>query len=68
MPTGTIFGGFGLNKIGCSFGLEIKIPNALEFFHQQMVTGHHLAMVYGDVSPEINRLSNIMNFQVIQVA
>lgn len=67
MSTGTILEGFGVNKIGCSLGLEIKIPNAIEFFHQQVHTGHHLAMVYGNITQELKELAEMMDFQVLDV-
>lgn len=64
---GTITEGFGVNVVGCSLGLIIKIPNAIEFFHKQAETGHHLAMVYGDIKQELKELADIMDFQILEV-
>jgi hypothetical protein len=65
---GEIVGGSsGMGKLGCSSSVSIKIPNALEFFHQQANTGHHLSLVYGDYTRQIKKLSDMMKFQVIDV-
>jgi hypothetical protein len=65
---GEIVGGSsGMGKLGCSSSVSIKIPNALEFFHQQANTGHHLSLVYGDYTQQIKRLATLMNFEVIDV-
>lgn len=65
---GTIIEGFGVNKVGCSMGADIKVPDAAEFFEKQKMTGHHLAMVYSDITEDLRELGAIMGFEVIEVA
>jgi len=64
---GEILKGTNFNEIGCSLGLEIKVSDAMEYFHKASDFGHHLAMVYGDYTDEIKKLAELMNFEVIEV-
>ena len=64
---GEILKGINFNEIGCSLGLEIKVSDAMEYFHKASDFGHHLAMVYGDYTENIKKLGKIMNFEVIEV-
>jgi len=47
--------------------VTIKIPSAIEFFHAQSETGHHLAMVYGDCTEELKELGDLMHFEVVEI-
>ncbi|MCD6521222.1 hypothetical protein J7K56_00420, partial [Candidatus Calescamantes bacterium] len=55
---GEILKGLNFNEIGCSLGLEIKVSDAMEYFHKAADFGHHLAMVYGDYTENIKNLVN----------
>lgn len=65
IATGTIAGGNGVDRIGCSLGLNVKINDIVDFFEKEQDFGHHLAVVYGDYTADIRRLSKIMGFEVI---
>ena len=47
--------------------VSVKIPNAIEVFHEQADFGHHFAMVYGDYTGQLKKLSEMMNFEVVEV-
>ena len=64
---GEILKGINFNEISCSLGLEIKVSDAMEYFHKASDFGHHLAMVYGDYTENIKKLGKMMNFEVIEV-
>ncbi len=67
ISAGIIIEGFGVNKVGCSMGVHIKVPNAADFFEKQKITGHHLAMVYSDITGELKAAGEIMNFEVMEI-
>jgi len=64
---GEILKGINFNEISCSLGVEINVPDAMEYFHKASDFGHHLAMVYGDYTDEIKKIGKLMNFEVIEV-
>ena len=64
---GEIVGGHGFDQISCSEGPIIKIPRAMDFFRKESDFGHHLAMVYGDYTQDIEELAQIMHFDVVSV-
>jgi len=65
---GEITGGSsGLDEIGCSTRVSIRVPNAIEFFHEQANTGHHLAVVYGDYTQELKGLGDLMDFELVEI-
>jgi len=63
---GEILKGINFNEIGCSLGLEIKVSDAMEYFHKAADFGHHLAMIYGDYTDEIKKMGKLINFEVIE--
>ena len=64
---GEVVRGLGFNGTSCSLGLEIRVSNAMRYFHLSSDFGHHLAMVYGDYTEEVKKLGNLMNFEVVEV-
>jgi len=54
---GEILRGINFNDISCSLGVDIKVKDAVEFFHQASNFGYHLTMVFGD-SEEIKKWAN----------
>jgi len=64
---GEIVGGDGVDKIGCSLKARIKVDDVVELFHQEADFGHHLAMVYGNYVDDLQELSRLMDFEVVQV-
>jgi hypothetical protein len=62
---GEILGGGGLEGLGCSQNVDIKIPNGYEFWRESQDFGHHLAFVYGDYVNSIRDLGKIMGFEVV---
>ncbi len=59
--------GGGFSKAGCVLNVSVKIPNAIEVFHEQANFGHHFAMVYGDYTKQLRKLSEMMKFEVVEV-
>ena len=51
---------------GCSPTVDIEVSDAREIIHQQADFGHHLAMVYGDYVSKIEKLSTLMDFEVVK--
>jgi hypothetical protein len=43
--------------------VEIKLPDAAEFYKEQSNTGHHLSLVYGDYTEQLKQLGEIMGFE-----
>jgi hypothetical protein len=64
---GTVAGGGGLDGIGCSQYVDIRIPNGYEFWRESQNFGHHLAFVYGDHVNQMRDLGDILNFEVLAV-
>lgn len=67
LTRGTITGGGGLEGRGCTQYVTIKIPRAKEFFHEQQNFGHHLSIVYGDYTEQVQYLSKMMGFGVVSI-
>ncbi len=59
--------GGGFSEAGCVLNVSVKLPNATEVFHEQADFGHHFAMVYGDYTQQLKKLSEMMNFEVVEV-
>ncbi|MCK4417726.1 MAG: hypothetical protein KAV99_06125, partial [Candidatus Latescibacteria bacterium] len=53
------------NERACSPIVDIEVKDAREIIHQQADFGHHLAMVYGDYVSKIEKLSTLMDFEVV---
>ncbi len=64
---GEIIKGLNFNEIGCSLGVEIKVSDAMRYFHLSSDFGHHLAMVYGDYIEKVRKLGDLMGFEVIDI-
>ena len=64
---GKILKSVDFDETGCSLGVEIKVKDAIEYFHKSADFGHHLAMVYGNYTEEIKKLSKIMDFEVVEI-
>jgi hypothetical protein len=52
---------------GCSPTVDIQVNDAREIIHQQVDFGHHMAMVYGDYTRQIEKLSTLMGFEVVKI-
>ena len=63
---GTVVG-CHFNEQGCSPTVAIAVENAREVIHLQANFGHHMAMVYGDYTETIKKLSTIMDMDVLVV-
>jgi len=64
---GEIAGSGGVDEVGCSLSVHIKLANDIrDFFYKQRDFGHHLAMVYGDYIEDIKMLGEIMGFEVVE--
>jgi hypothetical protein len=46
--------------------VDIRVSNAREIIHMQADFGHHMAMVYGDYTRQIDKLSTVMGFEVVR--
>jgi hypothetical protein len=66
LTKGQIIDGMGFRQTGCSLGVNIKIANAREFYHQGADIGNHLVVVYGDYVREMKELAKIMNYEILE--
>ena len=66
VAAGTIVGGDGFDRIGCSLAVDIEVHNVVDLFEKEQDFGHHLAMAYGDYTGDIIRLGKLMGFDVVQ--
>jgi hypothetical protein len=64
---GEILDGFGFDKIGCTLGVRMRVPNTLELFRNAADYGGHLVMAYGDYGEAMEDLSGVMGFGVFVV-
>jgi len=64
---GEIVRGLNFNEIGCSLGVEIKLSDAMRYFHLASDFGHHLAMVYGDYTQKMRKLGELMGFETVEI-
>lgn len=67
VAAGQIAGGSGVDAVGCSLKVSIRVSDAVELFHREVDFGHHLAMVYGDYKADLHALSEIMDFELVEV-
>jgi len=51
---------------GCSPTVDIRVSDAKKIIHIQADFGHHMAMVYGDYTRQIDKLSTVMGFEVVR--
>ena len=66
LTKGQIIDDMGFRQTGCSLGVNIKIANAKEFYHQGADIGNHLVVVYGDYVREMKELAKIMNYEILE--
>ena len=57
----------GFNTVGCNLNVSVRIPNAIEVFHNQADFGHHFAMVYGDYTQKLKNLAQMMDIEIVEV-
>ena len=67
VTNGVILRGYGAGICGCTLGVEIQVGDVMEVFESQKDFGSHLVMVYGDYAEQVQRLGEIMNFDVVMV-
>ena len=51
----------------CSPVVDIEVASAREVIHEQANFGNHLAMVYGDHIPMLEKLAPLIGFEVVKV-
>lgn len=59
--------GCHFHERGCSPTIDIEVTNARKLIHQEVDFGHHLAMVYGDYIPKLEKLAPLIGFEVVKV-
>lgn len=72
-PTGTkvlvvrgeIAGSGGVDQVGCSLSVHVKVRDIVDLFKKELEFGHHLAVVYGDYEDQIKELGDLMGFEVV---
>ncbi|UCG56380.1 MAG: hypothetical protein JSU70_16145 [Phycisphaerales bacterium] len=64
---GEILDGFGVNMIGCSLGVRIKLQDTLKLFRNAADYGGHLIMAYGDYVKAMEDLSTVVGFELVVV-
>lgn len=63
---GEIAGGGGLDEVGCSLRVNVRVADVVDLFHKEADFGHHLVMVYGDYAQELKDLGILMGFEVVE--
>ncbi len=63
VATGTIVD-CTFNEIACSPRAYIQVPDARGLIHKQVDFGHHLAMVYGDYTAQLEKLGELLDIEV----
>lgn len=61
---GKIVGGDAFNEIGCTLAADVEVSNVKDLLHKSADYGHHLAMVYGNYTEELENLADIMDFEI----
>ena len=64
---GEIMDGIGMNEVGCSLGVRIKLADTLKLFRDAADYGGHLVMAYGDYISQMEELSQIIGFDLAVV-
>ncbi len=64
---GEIIDGFGVNEIGCSLGVRMKVADTLKLFRNAADYGGHLVMAYGDYVSQMEELSRVIGFDLVVV-
>lgn len=64
---GEILDGIGMNEIGCSLGVRMKVADTLKLFRNAADYGGHLVMAYGDYVSQMEELSHVVGFELVVV-
>ena len=67
ITTGEILNGFGVDQIGCSLGVRIKLRDTLRLFRHAADYGGHFVMAYGDYTGQMEELSRVVGFDLLVV-
>ncbi len=67
MTKGEIVDGFGVDQIGCSLGVRVKVQDARQLFRHAADYGAHFVMAYGDYTSQMEDLSRIAGFELVTV-
>ncbi len=67
MTVGKIKSGGGMYGCGCAQNVTLSIPDTKKFFRSIQNYGHHISLVYGNYSDDINLLADMMGFQVEEI-
>lgn len=61
---GEIDGGEGFDEIGCTLAAHIEVDDVRELLHKEADYGHHLAVVYGDHVEKLEKIAELMDFEI----
>ena len=64
---GEITGGFGVDQIGCSLGVRVKLKDTLNLFRHAADYGGHFVMAYGDYINQMKDLGRVAGFELVVV-
>jgi len=67
MTKGEILDGFGVDRIGCSLGVRVKLQDTLRLFRHAADYGGHFVMAYGDYVNQMENLSKVVGFELLVV-
>jgi len=67
LAKGEILDGFGVDRIGCSLGVRIKLAETLRLFRHAADFGAHFVMAYGDYTGQMQDLGRIVGFDLVVV-
>lgn len=65
VTAGAIAGGGGLTGCGCSQRVQVTVPDGRQLMRQLQNFGHHLTLVYGDFTEDIEDLGDVMSFESV---
>ena len=65
VSSGAIAGGGCLTGCGCSQRVQVAIPDGRQLLRQLQNFGHHLTLVYGDFTEDIEDLGDVMGFETV---
>jgi len=67
LTTATIQSGSGLDVIGCTLAVSLRIPKPRELYRAHAEFGNHLTMTYGDCTRAIKDAAGFLKVEVVQV-
>jgi len=59
--------GCRFHENGCSPTVDIEVDDARGLIHKQVDFGHHLAMVYGDYTSEVQQVAELLGLEAVLV-